>query len=345
VQDVSEQLERDGREQIERASTAAELEDARVAVLGRSSALTGELRGLASLPPEERGPRGASLNRTRQALEALLAERRALLEAAELERRLLEDAVDVTLPGDVVPRGVAHLLSQVQREIEDIFVGMGYRIAEGPEVELDYYNFTALNTPDDHPAKADTDTFWVSPEVCLRTHTSPVQVRTMEQQPPPVYVICPGRVYRRDQLDATHTPMFQQVEGLAVDRGLTLGDLKGTLEQFSRAMFGAERELRLRSHFFPFTEPSVELDISCFLCGGSGCRLCKQSGWIEILGAGVVDPNVFGFVEGYDPGEISGFAFGMGIERIAILRYGLDHIKALFENDARFLRQFAGAVR
>ena len=251
----------------------------------------------------------------------------------------------MTLPGDPVPRGTPHLLTQIQREIEDVFVGLGFRIAEGPEVELDYYNFTALNTPDDHPSKAESDTLWITPDVCLRTQTSPVQVRVMEQQPPPVYVICPGRVYRRDTLDPTHSPMFQQVEGLAVDRGLSLAHLKGTLEHFARALFGPDREIRLRSHFFPFTEPSVELDVSCFLCGGKGCRVCSGEGWIEILGAGMVDPNVFGFVPGYDPEVVSGWAFGMGIERVAMLKYGIPHVKSFYDNDVRFLEQFRGAVR
>ena len=229
----------------------------------------------------------------------------------------------MTLPGDPVPRGTAHLLTQIQREIEDVFVGLGFRIAEGPEVELEYYNFTALNTPDDHPSKAESDTLWIGPGVCLRTQTSPVQVRVMEQQPPPVYVICPGRVYRRDALDPTHSPMFQQVEGLAVDRGLSLAHLKGTLEHFARALFGPDREIRLRSHFFPFTEPSVELDVSCFLCGGEGCRVCKGEGWIEILGAGMVDPNVFGFVPGYDPEVVSrlGLRHGHRARRDAQVRH------------------------
>jgi phenylalanyl-tRNA synthetase alpha chain len=335
-------LELQGREQLERATTAAELEDARVEALGRSSALTLALRELGALPAELRGARGQELNRVRGELERLHGQLRERLEARELDAALRAEAVDVTLPGDPVPRGTAHLLTQIQREIEDVFVGLCFRIAEGPEVELDYYNFTALNTPDDHPSKAESDTLWITPgEVCLRTQTSPVQVRVMEQQPPPVYVICPGRV----ALDPTHSPMFQQVEGLAVDRGLSLAHLKGTLEHFARALFGPEREIRLRSHYFPFTEPSVELDVSCFLCGGKGCRVCSGEGWIEILGAGMVDPNVFGFVPGYDPEVVSGWAFGMGIERVAMLKYGIPHVKSFYDNDVRFLEQFRGAVR
>src|SRR4051812_26919632 len=338
-------LERQGREQLERATSAAELEDARVEALGRSSALTLALRELGVLPSELRGARGQELNRVRGELERLHSQLREQLEARELDVALRAEAVDVTLPGDPVPRGTPHLLTQIQREIEDVFVGLGYRIAEGPEVELEYYNFTALNTPDDHPAKAESDTLWVAPGVVLRTHTSPVQVRTMESQPPPVYVIVPGRVYRRDALDATHSPQFQQIEGIAVDRGLTLGDLKGTLQHFARELFGPDREVLMGSDFFPFTEPSVQLSVSCFLCDGRGCRTCKDSGWIEILGAGMVDPNVFGFVEGYDPEVWSGFAFGMGLERIAMLRHGIDHVRRFYDDDLRFLEQFAGGLR
>jgi phenylalanyl-tRNA synthetase alpha chain len=338
-------LEREGRSRLEAANDAAALEEARVAVLGRSSALTLALRELAGLDPDVRRTRGAELNGVRRELEALHAARHEAMARDELERHLREDAVDVTLPGDVIPRGVPHVLSQLTRELEDIFIGLGYRVAEGPEVELEHYSFTALNIPDDHPAKSGLDTLWVEGEgVSLRPHTSPVQLRAMELQSPPLYVVVPGRTYRRDALDATHSPMFQQLEGLAVDRGLTLGDLKGTLEHVARAVFGEDREIRLRSSFFPFTEPSVELDVSCFQCAGAGCRMCKHSGWIEILGSGMVDPNVYGFVEGYDPEEISGFAFGMGIERIALLRYGIEHIRSFYDDDLRFLEQFAGAV-
>ena len=344
-------LERLGRERMTAATTSAELEDARVETLGRGSALTLALRELGQLPPEVRGPRGAELNRVRLALELLHRERADAHAHVELERRLRDDAVDITLPGDPVPRGVQHLLTQTQREIEDIFLGLGFRVAEGPEVELKHYNFTALNIPDDHPSVSETDTFWIDPAVVLRVHTSPVQVRAMEAQPPPLYVICPGRTYRRDALDATHSPMFHQVEGIAVDRGLSLAHLKGTLEHMARELFGATRNVRLRTHFFPFTEPSVELDVSCFLCDGTGsqegerCRVCKGIGWIEILGAGMVDPKVFAFVDGYDPGEITGWAFGMGIERVAMLKYGISSIRNFYDNDLRFLEQFAGATR
>jgi phenylalanyl-tRNA synthetase alpha chain len=251
---------------------------------------------------------------------------------------LAKDQIDVTLPGWKSHLGHLHLVTQTLREIEDIFIGMGYEVAEGPEIETEYYNFEALNTPADHPARSLHDTFFVSPGVLLRTHTSPIEVRTMEKQRPPVHIIAPGKTYRRDS-DATHTPLFHQVEGLVVDEGITLADLKGTLEAFIHAMFGVDRKVRLRPHFFPFTEPSVEVDVSCMACDGAGCRLCKKSGWIEILGAGMTDPNVFGFV-GYDPEIYTGFAFGMGVERIAMLKHGVNDLRLFFENDLRFLRQF-----
>jgi phenylalanyl-tRNA synthetase alpha chain len=324
------------RAAIDAADSEPALEEARVRQLGRSAPLTLRLREIGTLPPAERGPAGQRLNRERRALEARLAERSAILAERDLERRLLAERVDVSLPGHPVPRGNLHLLTQTQRDLEDLFIGLGYRIAEGPEVELEYNNFTALNIPDDHPAKADTDTLWISDGVCLRPHTSPVQARVMKAEPPPVYVICPGRTYRRDTPDATHSAIFQQVEVLAVDEGITLGDLKGTLQHFARAMFGPEREIRLRPSYFPFTEPSVELDVSWDL--GKG-----HQGWIEVLGAGMVDPAVFGFArEEYDPARWSGFAFGMGIERIAMLRHGISDIRSLYENDLRFLEAFPG---
>ncbi len=335
-----ESIAAEGRAAIGRAATSAELEEARVAVLGRSAALTLALRGVGLLEPAERGRAGKALNDVRQALEAELAERATLLADRELEDRLAAESVDVTLPGRSLPQGRLHLLTSVRREIEDVFLGLGYAIAEGPEVETAYYNFTALNTPPDHPAHGEQDTLWITDEVCLRTQTSPVQIRAMEDQPPPLYAIAPGRCYRRDTPDATHSAGFHQVEGIAVDEGLTLADLKGTLEHFAGALFGLDRRTRLRGHFFPFTEPSVELDVSCFLCDGRGCRVCKHSGWIEILGAGMIDPNVFGFIPGYDPERYSGFAFGLGIERTAMLRHGIDDIRLLYGNDLRLLEQF-----
>jgi phenylalanyl-tRNA synthetase alpha chain len=309
-----------------------------VRFLGRKAPLTLLLRSIPELPVDERPEVGKVGNLVRRSLESSLDARKAELEAAELVAGLEKDRVDVTLPGWTLPLGHLHLVTQTQREIEDIFVGMGYEIADGPEVETEYYNFEALNTPADHPARSLHDTFFVGDSVLLRTHTSPVQVRVMEKQRPPVHIIVPGKAYRRDS-DATHTPMFHQVEGLVVDERVTLADLKGTLETFARAMFGADRRVRLRPHFFPFTEPSVEVDVSCMICDGAGCRLCKRSGWLEILGAGMVDPNVFGFVD-YDPELYSGFAFGMGIERIAMLKHGVNDLRLFFENDLRFLRQF-----
>ncbi|MEA2405355.1 MAG: phenylalanyl-tRNA synthetase alpha chain [Thermoleophilaceae bacterium] len=331
------------------ASSAAEVEDLRVRYLGRKSELTGVLRSIGELPQEQRGPVGQGANRVRVALESLLTERADALQAAELEQSLSGERLDVTLPGDPPLRpGHLHVITATRREIEDVFVGLGFRVLEGPEVEFDYYNFTALNMPPAHPARAMQDTFYFSDQVVLRTHTSPMQVRSMELQGPPIYAIIPGRVYRRDS-DATHTPMFHQVEGLAIDEDITLGDLAGVLLEFARAIFGPEREIKLRSSYFPFTEPSVEVDVSCFRCGGSGYlpngerdSLCKGSGWIEILGAGMVDPNLFSFVKesGYDPERVQGFAFGMGIERIAMLRHGIPDLRMYFENDVRFLEQF-----
>ena len=328
----------EGMAAIAAATDLTTVEAVRVRFLGRKADLVLLLRSIPELPVEQRPEVGKVGNLIRKALETALEERRVIVEAEELLSGLERERVDVTLPGWPSPLGRLHLITQTQREIEDIFIGMGYEIAEGPEVETEYYNFEALNTPADHPARSLHDTFFVSDSVLLRTHTSPMQVRVMEKQRPPVHIIVPGKAYRRDS-DATHTPMFHQVEGLVVDEGITLADLKGTLETFVRAMFGADRKVRLRPHFFPFTEPSVEVDVSCIMCDGAGCRLCKKSGWLEILGSGMVDPNVFGFV-GYDPEVYAGFAFGMGIERIAMLKHGVNDLRLFFENDLRFLRQF-----
>jgi phenylalanyl-tRNA synthetase alpha chain len=341
-------LRTEGEQVIAAAADTAALEEARVRFLGRKAELPNLLRGVAELAPEERGQVGRAANEARKALEALVEERLASLEAAELDTRLAADRVDVTLPGaPPQPVGRLHLLTAVRREIEDVFLGLGFDVMAGPEVEHVYYNFDSLNHTPTHPARLWSDTFYVRPEVVLRTHTSPMQTRAMELHPPPLYIVIPGRVYRRDS-DATHTPQFHQVEGLAVDEDVTLADLKGTLLAFARALFGDEREVRLRPHFFPFTEPSVEVDVSCFNCdggflrNGSRCPLCKGEGWIEILGAGEVDPNVFEYVReyGYDPERVQGFAFGMGIERIAFLKHGVPDLRMFFENDLRFLEQF-----
>ena len=353
----------EGEAAIAAAGSAAELEELRVRYLGRKAELTQMLRSIGDLPPEQRGPVGKGANEVKRALEEHLERRTADLDASELDERLRTDAIDVTLPGDPPANpGHLHLITETRREIEDVFLGLGFSVAEGPEVEFDYYNFTALNHPPDHPARMLQDTFYVdlrcSPDrrsggaprrddVLMRTHTSPVQVRAMEAQEPPIYIVVPGKTYRRDN-DATHTPMFHQVEGLAIDEHITLSDLQGILLEFARAIFGSERDIRLRPHYFPFTEPSVEVDVSCFVCDGSGsvnglrCSLCKGSGWIEILGSGMVDPNVLGFVagNGYDPERVQGFAFGMGIERIAMLRHGVPDLRLMFENDVRLLEQF-----
>jgi phenylalanyl-tRNA synthetase alpha chain len=342
------QLRAEAEQAIGAAATSAALEELRVQYLGRKAELPNLLRGVAELPPDQRGAVGKAANQARQALEALIEERAAQLDAAELDARLAQDRLDVTLPGAPPrPVGRLHLLTVTRREIEDVFLGLGFTIAEGPEVETVYYNFDALNHDPAHPARSRMDTFYVSDDVVLRTHTSPMQVRSMEAQPPPIAIIVPGRVYRPDS-DATHTPQFHQIEGLAVDEDITLADLKGTLLAFARAIFGDEREVRLRPHFFPFTEPSVEVDVSCFNCteghlrDGSRCPLCKGTSWLEILGSGMVDPNVFEYVResGYDPEKVQGYAFGLGIERIAMLKHGVPDLRLFYDNDLRFLEQF-----
>jgi phenylalanyl-tRNA synthetase alpha chain len=323
-----------------------QLEELRVHYLGRKSELPMLLRTIGSLEHGDRVAVGSAANQARQQLEALIVSREAQLSAGGFDDP--SDAVDVSLPGSPpAPAGHLHLITQTRRDIEDVFLGLGFQVAEGPEVEHVEYNFDALNTDVTHPSRARTDTFYVDDGTVLRVHTSPVQVRAMIAQPPPLYVIAPGRVFRPDN-DATHTPQFHQIEGLAVDDGVTLADLKGTLLAFARQIFGDQREVLLRPHFFPFTEPSVEVDVSCFNCtagylrDGSRCPLCKGSGWLEVLGAGMVDPNVFAYVKdyGYDPESVSGFAFGMGIERIAMLRHGVPDLRLYFEGDLRFLRQF-----
>jgi phenylalanyl-tRNA synthetase alpha chain len=354
--DRIEQLEQEARAAVDAAADTDALEDVRIRYLGRKAELPNLLRGVAQLPPEERAAVGKAANAARQALEAAVAAREQALAASELELRLVQDRVDVTLPADPLPAtGRLHLITQTRREMEDVFIGLGFNVAEGPEVETAYYNFDALNTPVTHPSRLMTDTFYVKPvedlfdprTVLLRVHTSPVQVRAMERQRPPLYIVVPGRVYRPDS-DATHTPQFHQLEGLAVDTDITLADLQGTLLTFARAIFGDERQVRMRPHFFPFTEPSVEVDVSCFNCkdgvtaDGERCPLCKGTAWIEILGAGMVDPNVFQYVReyGYDPEKVQGFAFGMGIERIAMLKHGVPDLRLLYDNDVRFVEQF-----
>ena len=333
-------IAQEAREAVAAARSSAELEQVRVRFLGRQGALTQLLRSLVTLTPEERPAAGAAANLAKRELEALLESR--LIRAQERERsaQRAREQLDLTLPGRRPPRGALHPLTRVHDEIVAIFAGLGFSVAEGPEIETDYHNFEALNIPRDHPARDMQDTLYLSESTLLRTHTSPVQIRTMLAQKPPVRIIVPGKVYRRDVADMSHSPMFHQVEGLAVDRNITMGDLKGTLELFAREMFGPASRIRFRPSFFPFTEPSAEVDVLCFVCGGSGCRLCKQSGWLEILGSGMVHPNVLKNV-GYDPEEVTGWAFGMGIDRIAMLKYGIDDLRLFFDNDLRFLRQFA----
>jgi phenylalanyl-tRNA synthetase alpha chain len=328
-----EALEQEARSALEQAQSLEQLEQLRVRYLGRSSELKLALR---EVRDRETGMR---LNALRQSLESALEERRSALEHVQLQRKLEAENVDVTLPGEHFPEGRLHLITQIRREVEDVFLGLGYTIVDGREVETTRYNFDGLNMPPWHPSRSPGHSLFLNGDVLLRTETSPSQIRVMEAQEPPVYMISPGRVYRRDTPDATHSPVFHQVEGLAVDRGISLADLKGTLLHLMRALFGEKRELRFRTHFFPFTEPSIEPDVSCHMCDGAGCPVCKHSGWIEMGGAGMVDPNVLEFV-GYDPEQVSGFAFGLGLERIALLRHRIPDIRLLWENDLRFSRQF-----
>lgn len=336
---------------IESAADSEALEQVRITVLGKSGSLTGYLRSMGQIPQEERAEVGKVVNKVREAVEAALDVRKATLVAAELDAQIGASAVDITLPGRAQQMGTRHLISKITDEIAEIFLGIGYTVAQGPEVETDYYNFEALNAPADHPSRGLQDTFYVKDlsgdaaavmgesDVLLRTQTSGVQVHVMEQQDPPIYIIAPGKVYRRDVADPSHLPQFTQVEGLVVDKGITFGDLKGTLDYFCKQMFGEDRKTRFRAHYFPFTEPSAEVDVSCGICNGEGCRFCKGTGWLEILGCGMVDPNVFGYVD-INPDEYSGFAFGMGVERIACLKYNVPDLRMLVEGDMRFLRQF-----
>ena len=323
----------------------ASLEDARIRVLGRKASLSQVRSGLRDVLEEARKDLGRRANEVTAEINRALAAKEETFRSEEIERRWKREALDVTLPGDAPPVGTVHPLTKTIWEIVDVFVGLGYRVAEGPEIELSSYIFDALNMPASHPSRSPQDTFFIrgrGDEVLLRSETSPVQIRTMEAQDPPVYIVCPGRVYRRDTQDATHLSGFTQIEGLAVDEGVTMSDLKGSLEHFARAIFGRTLEIRLRPHFFPFTEPSAELDVQCFKCKGEGCRLCKQSGWIEVLGCGMVDPHLLEWV-GYDPERYTGFAFGMGVERICALAHGVSDIRMLWENDIRFLDQFKGS--
>jgi phenylalanyl-tRNA synthetase alpha chain len=320
-------------------SNLKDIEKIKVEYLGRKGLVTLLLRRLGELSTQERPKIGQLLNQTKREIEELLKIKIIEIEKLEKNKKLKEESIDVTLPGKKSDRGTIHPINLVLKKTEEIFLSIGFKIEEGPEVELDYYNFEALNIPKDHPARDDQDSFYLNREILLRTHTSPVEIRVMEKQQPPVRIIATGKCYRRDAADSTHSPMFHQVEGLAVDKDITFGDLKGVLTVFVHRMFGEDRKVRFRPGYFPFTEPSAEVDVSCLLCHGKGCRACGYSGWLEIMGAGMTDPAVFNMV-GYDPEKYSGFAFGMGVERIAMLKYGINDIRLFFENDLRFLKQF-----
>ena len=324
---------------LEKIAGGEDLEQIRIQYLGKKGELTAVLRGMGKLTAEERPVIGQLANQVRADIEAAIAEKAEALKAGALAEQLKAEKLDVTMPGKAMRVGHVHPLTRVQRDMEEIFIGMGFSIAEGPEVEYDLYNFQKLNIPENHPARDTQDTFYITENILLRSQTSPVQARTMEVQKPPIRIISPGRVYRSDAMDATHSPLFHHMEGLVVDKGITMGDLKGMLETFAKRLFGEQTALRLRPHHFPFTEPSAEVDVSCFVCGGKGCRLCKGEGWIEILGAGMVHPFVLSNC-GIDPEVYSGFAFGLGIERIVMTKYGIDDMRHLYENDVRFLEQF-----
>ena len=340
--DMREQLEQiraEAEAAMENAASLQELDAVRVKYLGKKGELTAVLKTMGKLSPEERPKVGQMANEVREVITAGIDRRNELLKAAQQELKLKAETIDVTLPGTKVEIGHRHPLSIVLDEVKEIFLGMGFEVVGGPEVEWDYYNFEALNIPKDHPARDTQDTFYITENMLLRTQTSGVQIRTMENKKPPIRMIAPGRVFRSDAVDATHSPLFHQIEGMAIDEGITMGDLKGTLETFAKKLYGEQTKIRLRPHHFPFTEPSCEIDVSCFKCGGCGCSMCKGEGWIEILGGGMVHPKVLR-TGGIDPEKYSGFAFGVGLERIAMFRFGLDDMRLLYENDVRFLDQF-----
>ena len=342
MEEKIEQLKQEAANAVKQAvASIGDLNDIRVKYLGKKGELTTILRGLGQLSKEDRPRIGQIVNEARQQLEQLIAEKNEELRSAELQKRLGSEKIDVTLAGRRPARGHLHPLTLTLMEIKDIFMRMGFSVAEGPETEKAYYNFEALNLPKDHPARDMQDSFYITEDILMRSQTSPVQARTMENHEPnsPIRMIAPGRVYRRDDYDATHSPMFTQIEGMVIDKGISLADLKGTLETFLKQIFGEKVKVRLRPSFFPFTEPSAEVDISCVMCKGAGCRVCKGTGWLEILGAGMIHPNVLR-MSGYDPEKVSGFAFGMGVERITMLRYGIDDLRLFYDNDLRFLKQF-----
>ena len=334
-----EEIRKSAKEKLVEIQNLQELQDLKVKYLGKKGELTSILKGLGSLSAEERPKVGSMVNELRDEIEKSVQEVESNIKAKLLEQKLEKEKIDVTMPSKNVNLGTKHPITQIIDEVKEIFLGMGYSIADGPEVETTHYNFDQLNTPADHPARDLQDTFYITEDVILRTQTSPVQARVMENQKPPIKIICPGAVYRSDTLDATHSPVFHQIEGLVVDKNIKMSDLKGTLEMFAKNCLGPNTKIRFRPHHFPFTEPSAEADVSCFVCGGKGCKVCKGEGWIELLGCGMVHPNVLKNC-GIDPEEYSGFAFGFGVERIAMAKFGIDDLRLLYENDARFLKQF-----
>ncbi len=339
MKDQLEKLRLAALQAVEECADPAALENVRVRFLGKKGEITSILKMMGGLSPEERPIMGQLANKVRQTVEDSIAEAGEKLRAKQQEAKLRAETIDVTLPGEKQPEGHRHPLEIVLNEVKDIFIGMGFQIADGPEVEWDYYNFEALNIPEGHPARDTQDTFYITEKMLLRTQTSPVQIRYMENHKPPIRMIAPGRVFRSDPVDATHSPLFHQIEGLVVDKNITMADLKGNLLTLAKKLYGESTEIRLRPHHFPFTEPSCEIDVSCFRCGGKGCPMCKNEGWIEILGAGMVHPKVLER-GGIDPEEYSGFAFGLGVERLAMFRFSVDDMRLYYENDARFLSQF-----
>lgn len=334
-----EQIKSNSMEEIKNATNPQELDTVRVKYLGKKGELTTVLRGMGALSAEERPVIGSLVNAVRDELENLIKKRENEFKNQELLRKLETENLDVTMPSKKTERGSLHPITQIIDDVKETFIGMGYEIADGPEVELAVYNFDKLNTPPGHPARDIQDTFYITDDIVLRSQTSPVQARVMENKKPPIKIICPGKVYRSDAVDATHSPVFHQIEGLVIDKHITMADLKGTLEMFAKKCLGEKTRIRFRPHHFPFTEPSAEADVSCFVCGGKGCRVCKNEGWIELLGCGMVHPNVLRNC-GIDPDEYTGFAFGFGVERIAMAKFGIEDLRLLYENDVRFLKQF-----
>lgn len=339
MQEKIEQIRNTAEAEITSANSIAELENTRIKYLGKKGELTLVLRGMGSLPAEERPVVGSLVNEARDFIESKLSQKEREIKEKLLEERLKTEKIDITMPSKKVELGSIHPITQIINDVKEIFIGLGYEIAEGPEIELATYNFDKLNTPPDHPARDIQDTFYITDSIVLRSQTSPMQARVMEQQKPPIKIICPGTVYRSDSVDATHSPVFHQIEGLVIDKHISMSDLKGTLELFAKKCLGEKTKIRFRPHHFPFTEPSAEADVSCFVCGGKGCRVCKGEGWIELLGCGMVHPNVLRNCN-IDPEVYSGFAFGFGVERIAMAKFGIDDMRLLYENDVRFLKQF-----